>query len=139
MIRTARLYIAAASIIAALVAFSAGGCSRKESLKERADKLFQKSGGVEQVRAEAARLFSRFGKTESQFLSDSELQKFPAIAALGNMVEYRAADDVGPAQIMIRYGSHRDTQFILIFDGKPDPKWTAGFLEVTNNIFIPDK
>jgi hypothetical protein len=118
------------------------GChpgNAKNATMRKAEKLFNKAGGIEKVSQEAKIMLTRFGAEDYKVLTNWELKDFPAISALGNMVAVRGSKSGYPAQIRIRYGNHFRTKFILIYAQQTpaDPNETAAFLLVTNNIFIP--
>jgi len=116
------------------------GCSRREVTATEVAEMFERVGGVEKVSKEARAIFDRFGTNEFRFIYDQDLREFPAIAALGNSVGiYPKASGV-PANIRIRFGPHANTKFIFIYDPNESSgvkqQAAAGFIEVTNNIFV---
>jgi hypothetical protein len=125
----------------ALGAALASGCGRSASTTAKIKETFETASGMEKVQIEATSMFEHFGTNEFRFLYEPDLKDFPMIAALGNSVGIYPATPGLPANIRIRFGSHRNTKFIFIYDPK-DPsistnsKLANGLTQVTTNIFI---
>ena len=129
-------------IAIALVGFIIMGCWHKTET-EKALELIEKAGGVDQINQEARQIFAGMAADPQDvvFLYDSDMKKYPVIASLGNSVHlYSSAGSVLPDHISVRYGTHRNTRFLHIFDPDgplpPDVRDPSLFVEIAPNILI---
>lgn len=97
-----------------------------------------KTVGVDRINEEASLVFEQFSSSNTVVLSGSDLQKFPAIAQLGDSIIFYQENTGLPAHLSIRYGSHRETSFIFVFaPGKPPVLNNPDhYSQITTNIFI---
>ena len=103
-----------------------------------ARRLLEQSGGVARVNTEASAVFLKHATNEVRFLSDADLRDFPAIASLGNSVAIHPEHSGFPAHIRVRFGSHRNTRFMFIFDPTNGARTAGdwGLVQVASNIFL---
>jgi hypothetical protein len=88
-----------------------------ESAAKQAVVLLNKAGGINEVCREASIIFGRFGISELQFFSDTDLRDFPAMVALGKVDGiWPEEPPYVPAYIKIRVGNHMDGYIISIIN-----------------------
>ena len=99
-------------------------------------------GGTQIINDETKDVFAKFGSNEFKFLNSQDLSTFPAIAHLGNSVSINPSAFEIPANIRIRFGSHYDTKFIVVFD--PSKSFVSknlnesNLIQVSSNIFFTE-
>jgi hypothetical protein len=103
--------------------------------------MFDKAGGVDKVNQEAKNIFNQFGTSDVKFLTQSNLNSFPAISSLGNSVVLypESIDTVKfPPHIEIRFGSHFNATTVFIFETNNIVQFknNSGFFQVTSNIYV---
>jgi hypothetical protein len=118
-----------------------------EMTPEKAQKLFETVGGVNEVNREASMLFDQLGTNEWTFLFPQDLTNAPAISSLCSICKnYSGRDYSGTSvaifpengrHIEIKFGNHWSLKRFYIFDSKkvvtfnPPPNW----FQVSSNIF----
>jgi len=127
------------AVIMFLVIISGAGCWGPQPKRLEGVELLSKPGWIVNVDQEARNIFDRFGTNEDKFLYDYDLRDSPAIKALGNGFALRVEDSMYSRRIRIRYGTHRRTRFVLIFDPRatttPRLNSAMGFFQVSSNIY----
>src|SRR3989442_14855937 len=91
-----------------------------KSAGTQAEQLITKAGGAAKVCDEACQMFKRFGGSQVKVFSASELEHYPAIAALG---EVDGIWPGSPAYIKIRVGTHIRGFMIEIADTNSPVKY----------------
>ena len=108
-----------------------------EMTPEKAQKLFQDAGGIEEINREAKMLLEKFGTNEDPYLDDETLTNAPAIYSLHtNLVYYSGSRYMAPVlfvsgkYIEIKYGNHWSLKHFYIFDSA-----TPGAVDLATNEF----
>jgi hypothetical protein len=150
-------------IIICLVILCGPGCGRSVMTNDQVMARFEKAGGVDAVNKEAEVIFSVFGSNGAIFLQDHgvsalrdypeiitnhpEVKSFPAIFSLGDFVMLLDGATNEAPEIIIKYGTHRDSKTIEIFPPNLEVNRATNFqhistllndssyFHVTNNIF----
>lgn len=115
---------------------------------EKAQKLFESVGGLNEVNREAKMLFDRFGTNDGKFLYPENLTNTPAISSLYTICEKYSGKKYGGTsmtiysansrRLEIKFGNHWMLKRFCIFDpsananiNPPSTNW----FQVTSNIF----
>lgn len=115
---------------------------------EKAQKLFESVGGLNEVNREAKMLFDRFGTNDGKFLYPEDLKSTPAISSLYSICESYSGKKYGGTsmtiystndrRLEIKFGNHWSLKWFYIFDPSanavislPSTNW----FQVTSNIF----
>ena len=123
---------------------------------EKAQKLFERVGGVNEINREASALLNQWGGNNSKFLDESELTKAPAIYSLyTNCETYSGQPYTGtsvaiwvdfpngdPSNGLVRYikigfGNHESYKCFFIFNPNQAVMFNmpSNWFQVTSNIF----
>jgi hypothetical protein len=81
------------------------GCSRSEMTKDKAETLFNKVGGTDEINKEAKIIFDQFGTNISTVIYGNSLTNFPAISSLAGSV-FLQTNSGWSTCIEIPFGSH---------------------------------
>jgi hypothetical protein len=108
--------------------------------------MIEKHSNEKIIQAEVDSLFNRFGDN-GKFLFDRDLETTPALTRFaddlkGEIIGIKPGDELGtglPSNLRIRYGTHRDYQFIIIFRTGTDLSSIRPTVkQVINNIYCWD-
>jgi len=119
-----------------------------EMTPEKARKLFETVGGVDEINREAGILFNEFGTNEWTPLFPEDLTNAPAISSLYSICrKYSGSDYSGTSvtifpdngrHIEIKFGNHWSGKWIYIFDTNSGVKFNSpsNWLQMAPNIFV---
>jgi hypothetical protein len=104
--------------------------------KEKAEALFNKVGGVDEINKEGRALFDHYGTNVSTVIYVISLTNFPAISLLARSV-FLQTNPGWSAHIGIPFGSHCEMNFIFVFDSRNPIEFpfASNCIEMTTNIF----
>jgi hypothetical protein len=118
-----------------------------EMTQEKAQRLFETVGGVNEVNREAKVLFNQLGTNEWTFLYPQDLTNSPAISSLYSILknysgrEYSGTDVAifpeNGRHLEIKFGNHWSLKWIYIFDTNKATKFnsSSNYFQITSNIF----
>jgi hypothetical protein len=121
------------SAVVALVGWKVGQMKRHRDTDPLAAEVLRRivqAGGVAKVCDEADRMFARFGTGQLRFLSDSELNDFPAVTSLGTVDGIWPGN---PTYIKVRAGTHLSGFVIQILSTNSSPQREQGSTEVVKS------
>jgi len=122
-----------------------------EMTPEKAQKLFETAGGINEINREAKVLLNKLGANDWAFLHPQDFTNSPAILSLYNNLENYSGRAYGPfvaifpengRHIEIKFGNHFSLKRFYIFDPSAIyPSTNATFsssseFQVTSNIFV---
>ena len=130
--------------------------SVQEMTPEKAQKFFERAGGVNEINREASALLNQWGRNNSTFLDESELAKSPAMYSLyTNCETYSGSSYTGTSvavwsdypngdpdnglvrYIDIKFGNHWSLKHFYIFNPNQTVKFNmpSNWFQVSPNIF----
>jgi hypothetical protein len=124
-----------------------------EMTPEKAQKLFERAGGIDEVNREAKALFDKLGTNDWTFLYPEDLTKSPAIFFLySNLKNYSGREYSGTRvaiwpehgrHLEIRFGNHWVGKEIFVFDQSstnafysPSNWYQIPWFQFSSNIFV---
>jgi hypothetical protein len=117
-----------------------------EMTPEKAQKLFETVGGINEVNREAKILFDRLGTNNWTFLSPQDLTNSPSISSLCAICKNYSGQEYGPGvaifprygrHLEIKFGNHFSLKWIYIFDLRTNITFNppSNWFQVSSNIF----
>ena len=124
-----------------------------EMTAEKAQKLFETAGGIDEINHEAKALFDKLGTNDWTFLYPEDLTNSPAIFFLySNLKSYSGREYSGTRvaiwpehgrHLEIRFGNHWAGKEIFVFDSSstntfdsPSNWYPIPWFQISSNIFV---
>jgi hypothetical protein len=119
-----------------------------EMTVEKAQKLFEKVGGVNEINREARMLFDKLGTNDWAFLLPEDLTNTPAISSLYSICKNYSGKEYSGTSVAIfpydgrhleiKFGNHWSGKWIYIFDTNSAVKFNSpsNWLQIAPNIFV---
>jgi hypothetical protein len=135
-------------VVSLNVSISSQKRSVPEMTPEKAQKLFETAGGIDEVNREAKALFSKLGTNDWTFLYPEDLTNSPGVFFLySNLESYSGREYSGTdvaifpengRHLEIKFGNHWSLKWIYIFDTNTAItfKSSSNYFQLASNIFV---